>query len=168
MGPLQGLEGARLQLLLDAIAQLAGLSGGGGDTGGVVAVSGPLTDDELRAAAVLITGALTDAELRASPLPVVEPWTEYEAIAADSADQAAGAAGAAGDYLSHIVIQPAAAEIGDVVVKDDATVIFTRTGGDTLPDLSPIIVPFGVKSKNGAWKLTTGADVSVLACGDFT
>lgn len=114
-----------------------------------------------------VSGPVTDAEMRAAPLPVMEPWSEYEAVPAGSTDQAAGATGAAGDYLSHIVIQPTTTSIGDVVVKDGATTIFTRTGGDTLPDLSPITVPFGVKSKNGAWEITTGANVAVLACGDF-
>lgn len=37
---------------------------------GTQAVSGPLTDAELRATAITVTGALTDAQLRATPVPV--------------------------------------------------------------------------------------------------
>lgn len=37
---------------------------------GTVAVSGPLTDAQLRAAAVPVSGPLTDAQLRATPVPV--------------------------------------------------------------------------------------------------
>lgn len=38
--------------------------------GGTVAVSGPLTDTQLRAAAVPVSGPLTDVQVRATPLPV--------------------------------------------------------------------------------------------------
>lgn len=92
---------------------------------------------------------------------------EYEAVAAGATDQALGATGAAGDYLSHIVIQPATTGAGTVTVKDGTTVIFTFTTG-TLADLSPKTVPFGVLSVNGAWKITTGANVAILAAGNFT
>ena len=92
---------------------------------------------------------------------------KYETVAASATDQALGATGDAGDYLSHIVIQPATTGAGTVTVKDGTTVIFTLTAG-TLADLSPKIVPFGAKAQNGSWKVTTGTNVSVLAVGDFT
>lgn len=92
---------------------------------------------------------------------------EYEAIAASQTDQVLGATGATGDFLSHIVIQPATTGAGTVTVKDGTTAIFTFTSG-TLADLSPIIVPFNLASASGAWKITTGANVAVLAIGDFT
>lgn len=93
--------------------------------------------------------------------------TEYEAVAASATDQVLGATGAAGDYLSHIIIQPATTAAGTVTVKDGATVIFTFTSG-TLADLKPIVVPIKAKSVSGSWKVTTGLNVSVLAVGDFT
>ena len=40
------------------------------DNGGSLTVDGPLTDAQLRAAAVPVSGGLTDAELRATPVPV--------------------------------------------------------------------------------------------------
>lgn len=92
--------------------------------------------------------------------------TEYEAVAASQTDQVLGATGATGDYLSHIIIQPATTGAGTVTVKDGTTVVFTFTAG-TLADLSPRIVPFGAKSVTGSWKITTGANVAVLAVGDF-
>lgn len=92
---------------------------------------------------------------------------EYETVAASQTDQVLGATGATGDYLSHIVIQPTTTGAGTVTVKDGTTVIFTFTTG-TLADLSPKTVPFGLFSVNGAWKVTTGANVAVIGCGDFT
>lgn len=44
-------------------------------TTGSVAVTGPLTDGELRATPVPVSGALTDGELRATPVPVDVPGT---------------------------------------------------------------------------------------------
>lgn len=92
---------------------------------------------------------------------------EYETVAASQTDQALGATGTGGDYLSHIVIQPTTTAAGTCTVKDGTTVIYTFTTG-TLADLSPKIVPFNARSVNGAWKITTGANVAILAFGDFT
>lgn len=125
----------------------------------------------------IINGALTtggkDAFIQAVALtnsagtPIPGGGLEYETVAASQTDQVLGATGAAGDYLSHIVIQPATTGAGTVTVKDGTTVIFTFTTG-TLADLSSKTVPFSAFSVNGAWKVTTGSNVAVLGVGDFT
>lgn len=97
---------------------------------------------------------------------VIPTATEYETVAASATDQALGATGALGDFLSHIIIQPATTGAGTVTVKDGTTVIFTFTSG-TLGDLKPITVPFNAISLNGAWKVTTGANVAVVGFGNF-
>lgn len=103
-----------------------------------------------------------------NPMPVREtPAGEYETVAASATDQVLGATGATGDYLSHIVIQPATTGAGTCTVKDGTTVIYTFTSG-TLADLRPIVVPFNLKSVNVGWKITTGANVAILGVGDFT
>lgn len=99
-------------------------------------------------------------------LAVVQAGMPYEAVGASATDQVLGGAGAAGDYLSHIVIQPVTAAAGAVTVKDGASTIYLFTSG-TLGDLAPIVVPFGIIS-SGALSVTTGADVTVLAVGNFT
>lgn len=94
---------------------------------------------------------------------------EYEAAAAGATDQVMGATGAAGDYLSHIVIQPATTSPGAVTVKDGTTVIFTFTGGAvSVSNLDPITVPLGFYSVSGAFKVSTGANVACLGVGNFT
>lgn len=93
---------------------------------------------------------------------------DYEAVEASATNRALGDNGALGDYLSHIIIQPTTTAAGTCTVKDGDTVIYTFTGGGTLADLSSKTQPFNVRSKNGAWKITTGANVAVLAFGDFT
>lgn len=100
-------------------------------------------------------------------LAVVQAGLAYETVAASQTDQVLGASGATGDFLSHIVIQPATTGAGTCTIKDDTTVIFTFTSG-TLPGLAPITVPFGLFSVNGAWKVTTGANVAIIGIGNFT
>lgn len=91
----------------------------------------------------------------------------YETVAASQTAQVLGAVGAAGDYLSHVVFQPTTTAAGTCTILDNATVIFTFTTG-TLADLSPITVPIDAYSVSGAWKITTGANVTATASGDFT
>lgn len=92
---------------------------------------------------------------------------EYETVAAGQTAQVLGATGATGDYLDKIIIQPATTGAGTCTVLDNATVIYTFTAG-TLGDLKPLVVPLGLKSVSGAWKITTGTNVAILAIGNFT
>jgi hypothetical protein len=91
--------------------------------------------------------------------------TEYAIVAASQTAGILGATGSVGDYLSHLVIIPATAAPGTVALLDGATTLFTIT-----PPAStqPFTVAVGATSKVGAWKLTTGANVSVMSVGDFT
>jgi hypothetical protein len=93
--------------------------------------------------------------------------TEYETVAASQTAQVLGATGAAGDYLSHVILQPATTAAGTTTILDNATVIFTFTTG-TLADLRPIVVPINAFSVLGAWKITTGASIAAVAFGNFT
>ena len=99
--------------------------------------------------------------------PVENAFTDYETVAASQSTQVLGSTGNKGDFLSHIVIQPATTGAGTITVFDGTTAVFVFTTG-TLADLSPKTVPFGAKSVNGAWNITTGANVAVVAVGKFT
>ena len=96
--------------------------------------------------------------------------TEYETVAASQTDQTLGSTGAAGDILAGLLIVPATTSPGAVSIKDGSgTGITVFTGGATsVSNLAPFFVPIGAASASGAWKITTGANVSVLAVGDFT
>jgi hypothetical protein len=96
--------------------------------------------------------------------------SEYETVAASQTDQVIGATGAAGDYLSHVVVSPGTAGCGVVTIKDNATTIIAFPGGGTtaLSNLIPFIIPVGITSTSGAWKITTGANVTCVAVGNFT
>jgi hypothetical protein len=94
---------------------------------------------------------------------------EYEDVAASVTEQPLGATGAKGDYLSHLIIFPATESPGAVTLIDGDTpkVVFPG-GADSVSSLHPFTVAFAHDSKEGGFKITTGADVSVRAVGDFT
>lgn len=100
-----------------------------------------------------------------------DPQSQYETVAASATDQVMGGAGAAGDYLAGVLIVPATVGCGAVSIKDgagSAITIFAGGGTSPLSNLVPFFVPLGIKSTGGAWKVTTGANVSAIGVGQFT
>lgn len=95
---------------------------------------------------------------------------EYETVAASAANQALGATGAAGDYLSGLLIVPATTSPGAVSIKDGggSSITVFAGGASSVSNLVPFFVPLGIKSTSGAWQVTTGGNVSVIGCGNFT
>jgi hypothetical protein len=77
--------------------------------------------------------------------------------------------GATGDVLDGVLVIPATTSPGNVLVLDNATSITVFTGGaSSVSNLVPFYVPVGASSVSGAWKITTGANVSVVAIGKFS
>lgn len=92
---------------------------------------------------------------------------DHQAVAASATDQVLGDTGAAGDYLYAITFTVTAVGAGGAAsIKDGA--------GAAVP-IIPASAPIGVyniafkaRSTSGAWKVTTGADVTAFARGIFT
>lgn len=104
-----------------------------------------------------------------SPVSIYDPGN-YETVAASQSAQTIGATGAAGDYLVGLLIVPATTAAGAVSVTDgtgSAITVFAGGGTTALTTLIPFFVPLGMRSITGAWKVTTGANVSVIAVGKF-
>jgi hypothetical protein len=114
--------------------------------GGTLAVSGPLTAAQLHADA------------------------EYEAVGASASDQPLGATGGIGDYLSHLIITPGTTAAGAVSIKDGSgsSIPIFAGGTGSVPGLAPFTVYVGATSTSGAWKVTTGANVTAVGVGNFT
>jgi hypothetical protein len=94
---------------------------------------------------------------------------EYETVAASQTAQVLGATGGTGDYLMGVLVVPATTSPGNVIILDNATSITVFTGGaSSVTNLVPFMIPLGVISVSGAWKVTTGANVSVIGIGNFT
>jgi hypothetical protein len=90
---------------------------------------------------------------------------QYETVAAGQTAQVLGVTGGLGDYLDSLIIVPATTTPGLVTLIDNATSIPIFVGGTVT--IAPIVVPVKARSASGAWKITTGANVSVIAIGNF-
>lgn len=93
--------------------------------------------------------------------------TKYETVAAGQTAQVLGATGAVGDIINKVIIVPGTTGAGAVTLIDNATSITLFVGGGTI-SLVPIVVELNMKSVSGAWKITTGTNVSVIAVGQFS
>jgi hypothetical protein len=93
---------------------------------------------------------------------------DYETVAASQADQVLGVTGGTGDFLHALVIVVATAATAQVQIKDgsgSAITVFPNSPGG---GIGTYTVEMNIVSTGGAWKVTTGAGVSVLAIGRFT
>lgn len=108
--------------------------------------------------------------LLTNPATPVVAHTNYETVAASQTAQVLGGAGAIGDVLERLIITPDTTAAGAVTILDGATSIPVFVGGGTtaLISLSPITVTIGAASVTGPWKVTTGANVTVVAVGKFS
>lgn len=140
--------------------------------GGTLVVNGSGVTQPVSAASLpLPTGAATSAK-QDDTIAAVNALvgTEYETVAASQTTQSIGATGATGDLLVGVLVVPATTSPGAVSIKDGAgSAITVFAGGtDSVSTLHPFFVPLGIKSGAGAWQITTGADVSAIAVGNFT
>jgi hypothetical protein len=89
----------------------------------------------------------------------------YEHVAASQTAQVLGTTGATGDYLHRLVITVGTAATSTVSLLDNTTSHVLVAANTAIGVYSIEINTF---SKNGAWKVTTGAGAEVLAMGNFT
>ena len=94
----------------------------------------------------------------------------YNTVAASATAQVLGATGAKGDYLNFVLIVPGTTSPGAVTITDGTgSAITIFTGGSTsVSNLVPFSVPIMAQTANGAWKVTTGTNVTAIAVGVFT
>jgi len=95
----------------------------------------------------------------------------YEHVAVSQTAQVLGGTGAVGDYLHRIVCTVSTAATSLVQIVDGTgTGILTHT---VLPNnvgggVGVYNIELNIVSANGAWKITTGAGVEVMAVGIFS
>lgn len=93
----------------------------------------------------------------------------YETVAASQTAQVMGTTGAIGDWLAGILVIPATTSPGVITLLDNAISIPLFVGGATsISNLLPFFIPLNLTSVSGAWKITTGANVSCIGIGKFT
>lgn len=95
----------------------------------------------------------------------------YEHVAASQSAQVLGGTGAKGDYLHRLICTVTTAATSSVVIVDGTgagilthTVLPNNVGGG----IGVYNVELNAISANGAWKVTTGAGVEVMAVGIFS
>ena len=91
----------------------------------------------------------------------------YETVAASQTDQPIGTTGAAGDTIDGLLCVVTTAATSQVSIKDgsgSAIVVFPNNPG---AGVGSYAVPLGLRSAAGAWSVTTGAGVAVVAIGTF-
>ncbi len=91
---------------------------------------------------------------------------QYETVAAGQTGQVLGPSTAGkGSFLKRLIIRPATTSPGLVTLIDGATSIPIMVAGTTT--IQPFAIEFDLRSMEGAWSVTTGANVSVIAIGNF-
>lgn len=134
----------------------------------------------LRGLVSIFTPGATTSAASASVVPATD-WVGTTALgkfgtgyyvtvaASQTAQVLQSSAGAIGDYVSGVLIIPATVNPGSVALLDNATSITIFAGGTaSVSNLVPFFVPLGAVSRSGAWKLTTGTNVSAVAVGKFS
>lgn len=130
----------------------------------------PLSIDSGTGGLKIFVAGASNAPGRAVPgssASVVQASQTYQDVAASATATVLGSTGAAGDWLDGILVIPETTGAGTVALLDNATSVNIFVAG-TLTSLVPFFIPMGCLSKNGAWKITTGANVHVRAFGNFT
>lgn len=109
-----------------------------------------------------------------APVVGLDPYSQYETVAASASAQVLGATGAQYDYLAGVLIIPATSAAGVVSITDgngSAITVFAGGGTTALADLKPFLVPLGLHclaATTPGWKVTTGTNVSAIGIGKFT
>jgi hypothetical protein len=93
---------------------------------------------------------------------------QYEHVPVSQTAQVLGATGAAGDYIHRLCCTVSTAATGNVILLDGTG--FSHTILPALPGggIGQYNIELNVISRNGPWKITTGAGVEVLAIGIFS
>lgn len=91
---------------------------------------------------------------------------QYEHVPASQTAQVLGGTGAKGDYLHRLVCSVSTSATGNVVILDGSG--FSHTILPALAGVTTHDIEVNAVSRNGAWKVTTGAGVEVLAMGIFS
>lgn len=93
--------------------------------------------------------------------------SEYELVAASQTNQTLGATGGSGDYLERLLCVVATPATAQVQLKDGSGTAFTVFPNSPGGGIGTYVLDIGLQSTVGAWQVTTGAGVSVIAVGNF-
>lgn len=122
-------------------------------------------------------GLSTNATIRVAvasdqtPFGVKLAQDEYKIVGQSQTAITLGTTGAANDYIASVLIVPGNTSPGAVTLLDNnssISIVLFAGGANSISTLHPFTASLGMKSVTGPWKITTGANVTALAIGDFT
>lgn len=91
----------------------------------------------------------------------------YVAVAASQTDTVLSVN--RGDSITGVLVKPATTSPGAVTLTDGSTgVVIFPGGSSSVASLVPFFIPFPAKCSGLGWKVTTGANVSVVVFGSFS
>lgn len=93
---------------------------------------------------------------------------QYETIAASQTAQVLGNAGAAGDYLHRLIVTVNTAATSAVGLIDGSLSPILLVPNNIGAGVGVYSIEINAASISGAWKVTTGAGVTVVAVGQFS
>ena len=93
---------------------------------------------------------------------------DYETVAASQTAQQLGPTGAKGDILERLIVVPATTAAGNISINDGGGSEISLFATGTLSNLQTFVIELGIRSTTGSWRVTTGANVSVIAVGKFS
>ncbi|MBU6163277.1 MAG: hypothetical protein KGO50_19365 [Myxococcales bacterium] len=98
-------------------------------------------------------------------LEVIDGVGEYEFVSTGTS-AVLGSTGAAGDYIGKLICIVESSVSSLVTLEDGSGSKMTILPGNQ--NKGTYVVPLGIKSTSGAWKVTTDGAVRVMATGAFT
>jgi hypothetical protein len=100
---------------------------------------------------------------------VPQPYEyQYEHVAVSQTAQVLGGTGATGDYLHRLICTVSTAATGNVIILDGTGFSHTILPASAGTGINSYNIEVNAISRNGPWKVTTGAGVEVLAIGIFS
>ena len=93
---------------------------------------------------------------------------QREHVAASQTTQVLGGTGAAGDYIHRLVCTVSTAATAAVQIKDGSATAHTLLPNSPGGGIGVYNIELNAVSRTGAWQVTTGAGVEVLAIGVFS
>ena len=94
---------------------------------------------------------------------------QYKTVAASQTDAALGAGnGQKGDFLESVICVVATAATAATSIKDGSGSAISILANSPGSGVGTYVIPINAFSTSGAWKVTTGAGVSVIAVGRFS
>ena len=91
---------------------------------------------------------------------------QYETVAASQTAQVLGNTGATGDNLHRILVNVTATATSAFTILDNAVTVLSVANSVLANGV--YAYQFDAASQNGAWKVTTGSGVNIIAIGKFT